>query len=350
MRRLAPIEPLRQGGKTQDDLSASPDRSFEPTSNSRSKNTRAAHACETCRSLKVRCLSHPNASIQKCQRCARLDQECLVKPRGPRKPRKRTDTRVEELERKVEALKAAFSVSSGLNTAAWSAADSNKRFSSINNQEPSLVPEKMAFVNASPTSSEGDFQIPASPRGVARGNFSLQTMLTPASLSSGRLTPTIATTLFDKFVNEIMPHFPLDLFPEGEDASMVRETKPTLFLAVITAAAGDYDLELHSTLGEQLAEDFAKRIVVDGEKSVELVQALICAAAFYHPPDAFEKLKYYQYIHMAWTIASDLGLGSSGGPTTLSRPQESPLGHREEELERNASRRSLLASYMSCLS
>lgn len=349
MRRLAPIEPLGPQGKTQNDLTASHDESCEPTTNSRSKNARAAHACETCRSLKVRCLSHPNPSIQKCQRCARLDQECLVKPRAPRKPRKRTDTRVGELERKVEALKAAFGVRPGLHTAEWSAADSNRRLSSTKNQEPSLAPEKGAIVKASPTSSEGDFQSPLSPYGPPRGNLPQPTMLTPASLSSGRLTPTTATTLFDKFMNEIMQHFPLFLFSEGEDASMVRETKPTLFLAVITAAAGDYDLELHSDLNEQLAEDFAKRIVVDGERSIELVQALLCAAAFYQPPDAFEKLKYYQYIHMAWTMASDLGLGSSGGRAILSRPPESPLRQREDELERNASRRTLLASYMSCV-
>jgi hypothetical protein len=234
-------------------------------------------------------------------------------------------------------------MSSGPNATEWSVADSNKTFSSTTKQEPSLVPEKGAFINMSPTSSEGDFQI-------ARGYFPQQTMLTPASLSSDRLTPTIAATLFDKFMNNIMQHFPLDLFPEGEDASTVRETKPTLFLAVITAAAGDYDLELHSALYEQLAEDFAKRIIIDGERSIELVQALICAAAFYQPPDAFEKLKYFQYIHMAWTIASDLCLGSSGGPVALSGPQKPPLGYREEELGRNASRRTLLASYMGCLS
>ena len=343
MRRLAPIEPLGEGAKTQNDLPASPDESLEPAAASRSKKERAAHACESCRSLKVRCLAHPNPSIQKCQRCARLDHECLIKPRAPRKPRKRTDTRVEELERKVEALKAAFRASSGANATEWSAADSNKTFPSTKEAEPSLVLEKGAFVNISPTSSEDDFQI-------ARESFPQQAMLTPASLSSVRLTPTIATRLFEKFMNDIMQHFPLDLFPEGEDASIVRETQPTLFLAVITAAVGDYDLELHSALNEQLAEDFAKRIIIDGERSIELAQALICAAAFYQPPDTFEKLKYYQYIHMAWAIASDLCFGSSGGPAALSGPQNPSLGYRGEESGRNASRRTLIASYMSCLS
>jgi Fungal Zn(2)-Cys(6) binuclear cluster domain len=350
MRRLAPVEPLRRGRKSQNDLSTSPDESFDATNHSRSKNTRAVHACESCRFLKVRCLSHINLSIQRCQRCARLNQECLVKPRAPRKPRKRTDIRVGELEQKVEALKAAFSMSSGSNRSAWSAADSNEKASSAGNQEHASVLEKGAFVNASPTSSEGDFQIPLSPSGIAYGTFPQHTLLTPASLSLGVLNLTVATKLFNKFQTDIQEHFPLELFPKGEDASVVREQKPTLFLTIITAAAGDYDLELHSILNDQLAEDFAKRIVFDGEKSVELVQALICAAAFYHPPDAFEKHKYYQYIHMAWNMATDLGLGRSGGPALPSKPQRSPSRNSKDELERNVSRRTLLASYMSCLS
>lgn len=354
MRRLAPTGPLKQGEKVPSGLPTSPDALLEPASNGRSKNARAAHACEPCRSLKVRCLSNTDPSIQKCQRCARLNQECLIKPRGPRKPRKRTDTRVGELERKVEALRAALSESSVPGTSAWSTAESNRTSSSTDNQEHALVVDERAVVNISPASSPSGFQIPWSPCGLGHGTFLGYDGLSAARPSSAAIPLLVATKLFNKFTSEVMPHFPLDLFVEelaaGEDAATIREKMPTLFLAAITAAAGDYDLELHSRLNDQLAEDFTNRVVVRGEKSVELVQALICAAAYYHPPDAFEKLKYYQYIHMAWAMVMDLQLGSSDGESRPGQPHESLHLQGKDEMKRNTARRALTASYMSCLS
>jgi hypothetical protein len=143
------------------------------------------------------------------------------------------------------------------------------------------MPEVGAFENASPISPQAGLQVPLSPCGIIRGPFPQSPRLSVASLSSGTLTPSIAINLFNKYKTELMQHFPLSLFADTEDASMVRVKSPTLFLAIITAAAGDYDLELHSTLNDQLAQDFAKRIIVDGEKSIELVQALLTAAVFY---------------------------------------------------------------------
>jgi hypothetical protein len=156
--------------------------------------------------------------------------------------------------------------------------------------------------------------------------------------------------LFNKFNAELIQHLPVTLFSDGEDASIVQERSPTLFLAVITAAAGDSDIEVHSMLHDQLAQDFATRIVIDGEKSIELVQALLMAAAFHNPSDAFNKPKFYQYIHMAATMATDLGLGNSGRAALPNGPGQPRCGYGEDEIERNASSRTFIASYMSCLS
>jgi hypothetical protein len=62
-------------------------------------------ACAHCRSQKVRCLpeeSNPNI----CQRCARTGRPCVFTPVQKRKQRKRTDTRVAELEREMRAMRA----------------------------------------------------------------------------------------------------------------------------------------------------------------------------------------------------------------------------------------------------
>lgn len=305
-------------------------------------NVRTAHACESCRHLKVRCLSNDNLSIRKCQRCARLNQECIIKPRGPRKPRKRTDARVGELEKQVEALRAAFGESAALGNSPPSVVESSDSVAMSHDHGNALVPEGGAFVNLAPTSSQVDSETPVSSCGttpivVSRSDTSL-----PVKEARRTLTPSIKTGLFNKFNAELMQHLPVTVFSDGEDAAMVQERSPTLFLAAITAAAGDSDIEVHSTLHDQLAQDFATRIVIDGEKSVEIVQALLFAAAFHNPPDAFKKSKFYQYIHMAATMAIDLGLGNSGCTATPNGP--------EDEMERNACRRTFIACYMTCLS
>ncbi|KAL8917239.1 MAG: hypothetical protein Q9208_008078 [Pyrenodesmia sp. 3 TL-2023] len=68
-------------------------------------NTQKPHvrACESCRARKVRCL--PEDPIR-CQRCARSGRVCVYTAPEKRRRRKRTDTRVAELEQMVQMLAA----------------------------------------------------------------------------------------------------------------------------------------------------------------------------------------------------------------------------------------------------
>ena len=45
-----------------------------------------------------------------------------------------------------------------------------------------------------------------------------------------------------------------------------------------------------------------------GEKSLELVQALLVTVTWYWPPEHFEELNFYQLSNIAMTMAIDLGL------------------------------------------
>src|ERR1700761_7342421 len=64
-------------------------------------------ACAHCRSQKVRCIvDDENPDV--CQRCTRSGRPCVFTPLQKRKQRKRTDTRVAELEREMRAMRAAL--------------------------------------------------------------------------------------------------------------------------------------------------------------------------------------------------------------------------------------------------
>jgi hypothetical protein len=41
------------------------------------------------------------------------------------------------------------------------------------------------------------------------------------------------------------------------------------------------------------------------------VQALTISSVWYYPPGKYSQLKFYEYIHMAATMALDIGLGTN---------------------------------------
>jgi hypothetical protein len=73
-----------------------------------SGETQHNRACDACRQHKVRCLPDNSSTSQICQRCAKTDRHCVFTAAQKRKQRKRTDTRVAELEREVQAMRALF--------------------------------------------------------------------------------------------------------------------------------------------------------------------------------------------------------------------------------------------------
>ncbi|KAL9046960.1 MAG: hypothetical protein Q9214_000342 [Letrouitia sp. 1 TL-2023] len=72
-----------------------------PTSKASAPNTRA---CQACRQRKVRCLPAQSQSEGRCQRCIQSGRECITLAPSKRRRRKRTDTRVAELEKMVKEL------------------------------------------------------------------------------------------------------------------------------------------------------------------------------------------------------------------------------------------------------
>jgi len=66
-----------------------------------------SRACEACRGLKVRCDQDQNFPEQPCKRCAKAKRQCVITAPS-RKRQKKSDTRVAELEKKIDALTASL--------------------------------------------------------------------------------------------------------------------------------------------------------------------------------------------------------------------------------------------------
>ncbi|KAK1816850.1 hypothetical protein LTR12_008688 [Friedmanniomyces endolithicus] len=190
-------------------------------------------ACVHCRSQKVRCLPDTNSTnADICSRCAKAGRPCVFTPMQKRKQRKRTDTRVAELEREMRTMRAALE---------------GKQYG-----------------------GEGK----GVPAGIRR---------TSEGLASDGARPA-------------------GLSYQASAQHAVRSQQ--------AAASGKENPDLSATLDKEILEAYATRSLMNSEKSLELVQALLISAVWYHPPSEFGQLKYYEYIHMAATKVMDLGLGT----------------------------------------
>ncbi|KAK4549531.1 hypothetical protein LTR36_006528 [Oleoguttula mirabilis] len=146
----------------------------------------------------------------------------------------------------------------------------------------------------------------------------------------GMLSMGTARQLYSMYRTDLYPHYPMVAIPDSVSADDMRQAKPTLFLAVIAAASSKVDSELSAALDKEVLQAYATRSLVQSEKSLELVQALLISAIWYHPPSRFGQLKYYEYIHMAATMAMDIGIGTR------------PVRHRHSRLGKHGERGQIL--------
>lgn len=315
-------------------------------------------ACESCRQLKVRCepdMSNPNAS---CKRCAKAGRSCVVTV-PTRRRQKKTDSRVAELERKIDALTASLQASQGSGPALHPAYPGPPREEHTGKRwlGPTHTASTGSIPVCSPTGLAGSkrrhsgeikdprdsglvgpsfYRAPSPATEQILDNTSRQWHARPSSgsettapkpnaanepvdvIDRGLVSAAVASEAFTRYVKHMAPHIPMVVFPPGTTMADIRKTKPVLLHAIIATAVGPIQPGLQISLIEDFYRVIADRVVVKGEKSLDLIQGLLVTCNWYIPPDHFEELKFYQLTHMAVTLAMDIGMYRR--PMPKSRP------------------------------
>lgn len=109
-------------------------------------------------------------------------------------------------------------------------------------------------------------------------------------------------------MNNIHPIVPVVVFPDGITAAEVRRRKPALFLAILSAGPGQLPLETQQAMATCLMVLFSEWIILKGEKSLDLIQALQVATLWYSPPGKLTQLNFFLLQNLAGVMAIDLGL------------------------------------------
>jgi hypothetical protein len=329
-------------------------------------------ACDSCRLSKARCepLSATEAATLKyrddinaiCQRCAKTGRRCVFGERSRRKKRRRTESgdeggegnadrdKVSRLEQKLSILEARLGTASKLPSeepqslrrdsddpqratatgfasllagSQASRADANLDYGYYTPPTTSSVPVSMpASASSSAPIQTASGSPPTLPPPVGFANPLLffcpdrrnsrpkpKLQLGPDVLSRNVLNLNTATMLYEHFINNMLPHFPF--YTPHESLGQIRHQKPLLFLAILAAAAASTGaIDLHNKLLDD-AYATLSRFILHGEKTLELVQAIIITITWYHPPSAIEQSRLWMLTMQASAIAVDLNTGSS---------------------------------------
>ena len=314
-------------------------------------------ACEACRGLKVRCEPAPNDPDGPCKRCAKANRNCLI-TQPSRKRQKKTDSRVAELEKKIDALTASLQAKGGkgapelggMNAQSYMPNQQlhngeygtpfNGRLETASSEWPAykpIVPPMVVAGQKRKHVESRDLMTPGTPSSSVSGQgknntvpaaYAFHDTITKAALAPqavkapqtheyrdadvidrGLVTTDMATQMFNWYVEKMAIHMPAVVFPHGTTAAEIRKTRPTLFLAILSASSGMNYPELQRMLTKEVMSIYADRIISNGEKTLEIIQALHVSTLWYWPPEHFEELKFYQLIHIAAVMAIDIGIG-----------------------------------------
>lgn len=349
---------------TPEDLSTSPNPP-DPSDPNDPNDLKRPRACEACRQLKVKCEpddSHPQGS---CKRCAKANRQCIVTAPS-RKRQKKTDGRVAELEKKIDALTATLAARGGT--------DSDLTLDpSVARPQHTPVPRPSSFAEqwhppSAPHPPPPPMTVRSPPpmlphqQGLKRkvaneydyfggelhksgppvfksapppNHYPPPAYQDPVRLKTenddwaafdvidrGLIELNTARKIFERYVAEMCDHLPLVVFPPNTNADDIRRHKPMLFATIVAIASGTIRADLQPKLINEITRILADRVMYRGEKSLELVQSIQVLSCFYQPPERYEELNFNQLIHVAAVMAMDLGMGKRAKrhPSGIWRP------------------------------
>ncbi|KAJ4857829.1 hypothetical protein T069G_08726 [Trichoderma breve] len=199
--------------------------------------------CEGCRQRKIKCINGSRRSgAQKCDRCSKLDVDCVFRPPAIRRRRNKNDTRIKALEQKLQELQDAISETPA----------------QLDAEIPYSDPLNSEFMNASLFSD---------PQHQSLQSTSLEDSLPPLAFES---------------------------------------TLDPYLTAVLSVASSSHEPECCKVLFRNTAKYLAEEVAMHGNKSLDLIQAYLVLSAWYCLVEDFQKLMFSQYANMAASLVLDL--------------------------------------------
>lgn len=103
----------------------------------------------------------------------------------------------------------------------------------------------------------------------------------------------------------------------------MRKTKPLLFLSILSVSStGLCPLDQQRQFALDARNFLAEIAIFKGEKSLELVQALLIVSLWYRAPENYARMNQNQLASLTLSIAIDLGLDRIEKTKALDKPDD----------------------------
>ncbi|CAG8948861.1 hypothetical protein HYFRA_00001984 [Hymenoscyphus fraxineus] len=353
-------------------------------------------SCELCRDSKGKCVVPKEG--RGCLRCIKERKTCVFLEAKPRLKRaKNSRIRVAEMEEKLNSLMALLEAN---NQKAQSVKNTQNQNHDIQSPNPNPTPNGHHTPSTSsaahPTSTSSTTNTPSQTEPPAQATLSEhldqicgfatppqhQTHQntqpqhsTPTPLDLGLQAPVHYTSSIFPFPDYVFNDlddciskgmisfesaedslkyfktkshtFPFVLYPdESMGLDWMRRERPFLLLAILTSAQGR-NRRVQEVLEGELKAELGRRVIMVGEKSLDLLQGLLVYLAWYHMYIHPENDQMYQFCQMAAGMAVDLDINHPDGdhnPLDMMAPLKSPKRPKPSSIDLEE-RRTFLGTY-----
>ncbi|KIX99030.1 uncharacterized protein Z520_05491 [Fonsecaea multimorphosa CBS 102226] len=265
--------------------------------NSNNRSCRAERACKPCRDLKVRC--RPCAERDDiCQKCQRSGAKCIFEEPRPRKKRETTAGSDSHHDAIVTALAAQVSeLTSKLERSQQGR--SSDLGHDLNGSDSATIPmlESASHVPSSRSAKPSDarlaFNGPDEP-------------VLNRLLRSGLLTIDAASGYLSKY-GQMCPYSPFAIISPDSTIQSLSQDHPFFLHAILCVSSGS-DRPLQKLLEQDFHERLLRTTTIEGEKSIDLLQAFVVYLAWYHFFYIPMKQQFNQMLQIAISMCVDMGL------------------------------------------
>lgn len=267
------------------------------------------HACEACRKSKIRCLTETLEQHGRCRRCHTQGLACEWKEIAKTRTRKRTDTRVAELEKQMLIMSAAMQdMEAKGNTATGSDMSAATSSSShlFPGQGQALSDVQCEGLSASSPSPYARLPVHVPTPG---STLSHQTNVHgPGQFPMYRFDAHRRGELLHVFRAMLLPAYPITSVAPETPASVLEGARPFALNSMITGACILSEPESFLHMHEATVKLLAHHVFVLGHKSLDLVHALLITATWCGLPENLGNINIFQWTQVAGTMAVELGL------------------------------------------
>ncbi|KAL3437017.1 hypothetical protein BDV09DRAFT_163500 [Aspergillus tetrazonus] len=279
-----------------------------------------AQACEKCRVLKVRCVRIEPG--RPCTKCIKAKTQCIVPEPKQRVQQRQRRPRLADLETKITDLLGLLSQTSAAPTVDNGSVESPERaVSTVCTASQAqdhmggwldqgvLEELNMDFVQTLDSNTASSSAMP----------FETPTSAESSWITDLGLSLAVLEHLLDGF-RSLARYFPFVIIPADWTATYMAEDRPFLLLSAVACASSRFS-NLQQALTEELKGTLSHRVVIAGEKGLDLLQGLLVHLAWFHFYLDPRSRQTYQYLQIAISMVVELDLEQKiadliEGPTT----------------------------------